>query len=302
MKVLYVAVFDKLGESNDISAAVAMQSNEHVTKIIAYNYRPRATEIGLAARDEELINICRERKPDLVFFVKCNNMSTHVFAECKKICPIAYWFPDPLVTYLEDDEYTAKAKISDMVFVDKKNVFDTIKQYNDSVFIVPDGYDKITEIPRSVKTQDIDVSFIGNVYGDRLKKIEQLKRPLTIINNAYGKLHSRIVSRSKININFCTSEGPSNRIYKILAARGFLLTDDWIGRVEHFEDGKHLVIFKDVNDLNEKISYYLHNDEERIRIAQEGYSLAHNFTRNEWARKVINVFKKKYEETNEKDI
>jgi spore maturation protein CgeB len=287
MKILHIAVFDNLAISADTSAAQALIRHTDVEDLMGYNYRPRAQAIGFEARDDELIQICKEQKPDLVLFVKCNHMNTRVFKECKKVCSIAYWFPDPLVTFREDPEYMEKAKVSDLVFVDKKNVFDEIKPHNTNTFIIPDGFDASVEQPQDEIAVDIDVSFIGQLYGERATKIQQIKHPISIISNAYGRTHSEAVSRSKINLNFCTSDGPSNRIYKIIAAKGFLLTDDWVDRDKEFEDGKHLVIFKDIDDLNKKIAYYLENEEERNQIREEGYNLSHKYSRDIWAEKLI---------------
>ena len=290
MKVLYVAVFDNEGISSDTSAAMAFSNNEMVTKVIGYDYRTREKVNNTTERDNELIEICRQQKPDLVFFVKCNGIHVRVFDECKKICPIAYWFADPLVTFLADPEFAEKAEASDYVFVDKENVLSEIKKINKNVFIVPDGYDRIMEVPIETKEEDkIDVTFIGYPYGERVEKINNIEHPVTIISDAYGFQHSHAVSKSRINLNFCTSDGPSNRIYKVMASKGFLLTDDWIGREKHFEDGKHLVIFKNMEDLNDKIKYYLSNDEERNRIAASGHAESPKYTRDVWAAKCLDI-------------
>jgi spore maturation protein CgeB len=177
------------------------------------------------------------------------------------------------------------------VFVDKKNVYDTIKEFNNNVDIVADGFDALMEKPIHYDIKDLDVSFIGQLYGDRLKKVKSINHKVSVISNAFAFKHSQTVGRSKINLNFCTSEGPSNRVYKILASKGFLLTDDWKGRDEHFEDGKHFVIFKNIEDLNEKISYYLENEEERNKIAEQGHSVSHNYTRDIWASKCLEILK-----------
>ena len=291
VKILHVAVFDNKGISADTSAAMALSNNENVSKVIGYNYRQKVINQDISSRDDELINLCKTENPDLVFFVKCNSIHLRVFEECKKICPIAYWFADPLVTFLSHPEFSEKAKASDCVFVDKENVFDEIKTYNDKVFIVPDGFDAKMEYPVQTETQDLDVSFIGQLYGDRLEKVKKITYPVSVISNVYGFKHARAVAKSKINLNFCTSDGPSNRVYKVLASKGFLLSDDWYGREEHFEDGKHLVIFNDVVDLNEKIKYYLSNEKERNKIAKKGHSVSHKYTRDVWAAKCLEILK-----------
>jgi spore maturation protein CgeB len=61
------------------------------------------------------------------------------------------------------------------------------------------------------------------------------------------------------------------RYTEVLACGGFLLADkpedlEKLGYV----DGKHLVIYKDLKDLENKIYYYLKHEKEREKIAKEG--------------------------------
>ncbi len=75
-----------------------------------------------------------------------------------------------------------------------------------------------------------------------------------------------------------------------MAANGFLLSDDWVGRKEHFVDGKDLIIYKDIMDLNKKIKYYLSHDLERQQIANQGYETVQQFTRINWAQKIMEIY------------
>jgi spore maturation protein CgeB len=61
------------------------------------------------------------------------------------------------------------------------------------------------------------------------------------------------------------------RVYEALACRSFLLVDDQKDVQSLFQDGKHLVIFKNTEDLREKITYYLKHPEMRKKIASQGY-------------------------------
>ena len=149
-----------------------------------------------------------------------------------------------------------------------------------------EGYDETIDVVQDVNKK-YDISFIGNVYnnrGDVLDNIENIK----IISNAYGKQHSIEVGKSKINLNICTDNGASDRVYKILAAGGFLLTDDWEGReLTGLEDDKHLVIYKNIDDLKNKIKFYLKYNNERERIAKGGLKAVKNLTRDAWARGIV---------------
>jgi hypothetical protein len=234
------------------------------------------------------VDFCKDWQPDLIIFAKANGIDVDVFEECKKIAPVCYWFADPLSTY-KNEEFYEKTKASDFFVCDKNNVLEKSREYNEHCFIVADGFDQLLERPRDFE-KEFNVSFIGNLYGDRKDKIGKIEHKIHIISNAYGEKHSECVAKSKINLNFCTADGPSDRVFKVLAAGGFLLTDDWVGRKEFFEDGKDLVIFKDFDDLNRKISYYLENQEERNAISATGCEKVQQYNRRQWAKNIIHFF------------
>ena len=61
------------------------------------------------------------------------------------------------------------------------------------------------------------------------------------------------------------------RIFEALSTGSFLLTN-WIPTLgDLFEDGKHLVTYKTLDEMVEKAKYYLEHEEEREKIAKAGY-------------------------------
>lgn len=79
-------------------------------------------------------------------------------------------------------------------------------------------------------------------------------------------------SRININITLRTiQQGISLRVWDVLACGGFLLTNYQPELEEFFEIGKDLECYMSKEDLVSKIRYYLEHDEERARIAQNGY-------------------------------
>lgn len=61
------------------------------------------------------------------------------------------------------------------------------------------------------------------------------------------------------------------RVFETMSTGSFLLTN-WIPTLsELFEDGKHLVTYKTLDEMVEKAKYYLEHDEEREKIAKAGY-------------------------------
>ena len=290
MKIFYSAAFDNIHQSADNAKLRELQNSGHT--VVAYNYRARGQTLGgnpfvSSRRDDEIIHFCKRWTPDFIIFSKCNGIAIRVFEECKKLAPLCYWFADPLVTY-SHEEFYAKTRIADFFTCDKKNVLDKALELNPSSFLVTDGFDSVLERPRNLE-KIYDLSFIGTLYGDRKSKMEQVKHPINIINNVFAEQHSMAVSQSKINLNFCTTGGQSDRVFKVLAAGGFLISDDWGDREDFFTDGEDLVIFKDYDDLNDKIAFYLEHPEEREKIEKQGRATVQQYTRKNWAAKTLRL-------------
>lgn len=88
---------------------------------------------------------------------------------------------------------------------------------------------------------------------------------------------------SKININI-TLQGKSGlnyRVFEVLASRGFLITDNMKGIEENFIVSKELETYSSVEDLVDKIKFYLKNQEFAQRIAIIGFAdvvKSHSYT------------------------
>ena len=68
------------------------------------------------------------------------------------------------------------------------------------------------------------------------------------------------------------------------------MTSDWDGRDELFTDNEHLVIYRDIDDLNNKISYYLNNQQLRDKISKQGYEKVQEYGRVGWAKQIIKFY------------
>ncbi|MFM5572357.1 glycosyltransferase [Aeromonas veronii] len=91
----------------------------------------------------------------------------------------------------------------------------------------------------------------------------------------------RLFQRSRINLNLTRSfveSGLPMRVFDILGAGGFMVTNDKEDLHHLFTPGKDLVIFRDQQDLQEICRYYLSHEEERAAIAAHGQQtvLAHH--------------------------
>lgn len=283
MKIMVVGVFNANSTNNGI--ANGFENNDH--EVIRYNYRAQAKKLG-RARDTEIITICHKERPDLVFFCKCNGVHIDVIHQCKKVSKTFIWYMDPL-----NGNYNSELKEKILhctgAGLAKYEVFLLARQLNYNSFFLIEGFDPAWDYPIEIPKQ-YDVSFIGALYGERSKY-----RQVPGINFLKGKFnteHAKAVSSSKINLNFTNQGGPSDRAYKILAAKGFLLSEPYPYMEKYgLTPGQDFVIFNSVEDLKKKINYYLINEEKRNKIAHQGYKTVQQFSRDNLTKQVLQCLK-----------
>lgn len=113
-------------------------------------------------------------------------------------------------------------------------------------------------------------------------------------NNADQIKQSKIYNNSKIGINysqFNSDRYTSDRMFRILASECFCLSHHYKGIEKDFELGKHLDTFKSLQELKEKIDYYLVNEDERENIALAGYEYCHKtFTYKNMVENLIKLY------------
>jgi spore maturation protein CgeB len=61
------------------------------------------------------------------------------------------------------------------------------------------------------------------------------------------------------------------RVFEVPGTGGFLITGDADNIGDYYVDGKEMVIFKDIDELIQKVKYYLEHEDERKAIAMAGY-------------------------------
>ena len=128
--------------------------------------------------------------------------------------------------------------------------------------------------------RNYDIGFVGNDGGiPRKFYLQEIREryPNSFIATCDYTEMSRIYSSSKIGFSYAIQgECFTMRNYEIMACGAMLLMkrlrDDSAERLG-FVDRKHLVIFDGPKDLFELIDYYLKNDKEREKIAENGFQL-----------------------------
>lgn len=151
--------------------------------------------------------------------------------------------------------------------------------------------------------RDLEVSFIGQKYGQRPVIIEELsKRGIEV--RAFGKGWDsgeisqeemiKLYSRSKITLGFAGVTDTTDvfclkgRDFEVPMCGGFYLTRYHPELIHWFDVGKEIVCYHDTEDMIQKIRYYLAHPDEAEKIREAGRKRAHRD--HSWVGRFEKVF------------
>ncbi len=121
------------------------------------------------------------------------------------------------------------------------------------------------------------VDALSNVAGMHLFTTSSTDGLFKTIVHPPVKYHSEmplVFAASKINLNMTTpniENGIPLRVFDVLSAGGFLMTDYRPGLEKLFDIGKDLVVYDGIKDLTNKAQYYLKHDKERELVSARGF-------------------------------
>lgn len=122
---------------------------------------------------------------------------------------------------------------------------------------------------------NFDVDVIGGdpSYINNRASARQLEHARVCLHrpNRNHENTDRIYAESKININITSIQFDSaivNRVLDVAAAGGFLLTD-WKDGLREITSVHELISYRSIDELKNKIDYYLTHDAERLEIAAQ---------------------------------
>lgn len=131
---------------------------------------------------------------------------------------------------------------------------------------------KIAEVERRRALIELSKYYDVNVYSN--SNVSDLMRVRALGSVDYWSEMPKVFHMSKINLNFTIpniKSGIPLRIWDVLGAGGFLLTNYQAELPLFFKEGEDLVCFDGIEDMREKAGYYLKHEEERKQIAENGY-------------------------------
>lgn len=273
---------------------------------------------------EELWRNACEFMPDLVFVVRGHWLEPDVLHEIKQKtrCRAMFYhtedFREP--TYYSQ-QFMESIPIYDCIFT---AVQANVQEYKDlgaqRVEYLPFGYDpevhRLISLTQSEQNHyGTDVAFLGKWSSSRQVLLEALANMCRLAvwgymwervppdSPLYGRLKgpvsvgdvARVIQASKIMLNPLNDQGRMQhvmRTFEIPACGGFQLAKKSEEHLAIFKEDKEIVCFESLEELKEKIGYYLSHERERQKIAQAGHErvLKGNHSYVDRMRNVLQVY------------
>lgn len=190
----------------------------------------------------------------------------------------------------------------DVFFTPKSYQIDILKKSNvRRCEFLPYAYDPWCHYPVDLSSEDYrmyrsDIVFIGTWGQERAELLERLVSKdfpyqLAVWGNfwerldlnsplrkyvkfvpAYGEMQAKILASCKIALAFLSPPDlHTARTFEIPAYGAFMLAERTKEHRKFFVEDKEIACFNDVDELCEKIKYYLQHDQERQEIAKAGF-------------------------------
>ncbi len=257
-----------------------------------------------------LVRTVEELRPDVVLFLKGETVLASAIERIRSgVRPVlVQWYPDgPFNTAVKNATADSIASIPlfDIYYIYARSLIQPLRAAGaQRVEYLPFCYDpEMLKMPESIsdedrmkyrtdvvfagtwepmrewwleKLTDLDLSVWGNMW-DHVPPSKPLRR-LWKGSAVYGEEISKLFAVSKIHLNFLREQNKDSnnvRSFEIPGYGGFLLTQRSREQAEElYVEGREIACFDDVEELREKIAYYLEHDDERRSIAEAGHHRA----------------------------
>lgn len=184
--------------------------------------------------------------------------------------PFVYWASD---THLGYDYRLSVAKKADFVFCAQKRAVEEFKRDGVVATWLPHAVEPLAYPRQRIVAKKYDIGFVGHINNQ--KRVDALDRMFKEFPNFYYgqrtfEQAAQKFGLSKIGFNISHVDDINMRTFEVMATGTMLLTE-WLPTIEEvFEDKKHLVLYRSLDEAVDLAKYYLAHDSEREKIANEG--------------------------------
>lgn len=230
---------------------------------------------------EEALKRC-PFKPDLIFQV---DAGFYLSGDSGDI-PNAMFATDPHFL-----DYHLQSNTVDFFFNPQPS---TLSKYPRSIFL-PWAYDPNIHkvLPETEKI--FDIVFIGLMYENRKKALDLLSDRYKVYAQNAGTIYdecTRIYNQGKISFNWSSNDDIPMRLFEGMAYGTLVFTNRLTGLDRLFKEDKHYIGYDTIDELMEKVAYYMERPRLLDRIAEAGYLAVEKHTYHNRVLQVLReVFK-----------
>lgn len=242
-------------------------------------------------------------KPDVAIIIKGSKIWFETLFQIKSIhntMLVNYATDDPIALQESAPEIYKSIPIFDLYASTKKMIIDDIKKGGcKNVIFLPFAYQPNQHYPEHPKNQreidrfNSDIVFIGGGDEDRIPYMKAISKIPGIRLDLYGGYWDRYPELAQFYKGFAINrdyrlamsgtkiapglvrrknrDGHSMRTFEVPACSTFLLAERTEEHQEIFVEGRDVELFSTMEELINKILFYLKNDTARQRIAKNGY-------------------------------
>lgn len=274
MNICIVGVCDIAYSTNTMLANGFRNLGHTVTTI---NYRTILCQTDQNKMNEIVEEqIVKTAPHDLVVFCKVDTIRSATLNSISNKFKTFYWFVDPIQTAftIKAAEKAANCIVSSATCTKVQQYFN--EKGADAAHIV-EGVDVNFYTPDFNKTQDIDVLFIGTKDQKREDLIKKSKHKIITYGPGWvnGPLYAddavSKIRNAKICLNITRdSNSFSDRCFIVMACGSFLLTSNAkdLGPLRNV-----CSVFNTLEEMDNKITYWLSNENLRLYLSRKGYGL-----------------------------
>lgn len=204
-------------------------------------------------------------------------------------------------THLDNGYRLKRAKDFDYAFFNQKKA---VEEYDGQSMWLPHAMEP-QAYPNFEILKKYDVCFIGHIQTtsnyNNMTRLDSLDRMFKEFPNFYfGARHpaypgknlfedaAKRFCESRIVFNISIKDDINMRVFEVMGTGSFLLTN-WLPTLEElFEDGKHLVTYKTIDEAVEKAKYYLKHEAKREKIAKAG--MREVLEKHTYAKRIDTIF------------
>lgn len=277
--------------------AAVKERIKSITKIIPPNFIPFLSQIEQKRMNKFLYDKVVNFAPDLIIVLRGDAIKIGTLRKIKdKKIKIVNWLVDNPFLCLADNVYS---------FYDAIFIFDTY--YIDLLY--KKGAKRVEYLPcacspkfhhpvelteQEKRSCESEICFIGSHHSSREEILAGLKGfNLSIWGDGWGRAEDEYLKKSfqgeslsveewvkrysaaKIVINIHwrrqSVRGVNMRCFEALACKSFIITDYVDDLPKVFKLDQEIVSFRNLNELKQKIKYYIQEKKERLRIAENGF-------------------------------